>query len=61
MSDITTADEWTLNDLIKVSCDIGLIRTKTNSSRSLRDFRNFVHPRVELTTGVRISEAGATA
>ena len=33
MSDITKhtrADEWTLNDLIKVSCDIGLIRTRMN-------------------------------
>ena len=55
------ADEWTLNDLIKVACDLGLIRQEDERTIHgvLRDFRNFVHPRVELATGIKISEAQA--
>ena len=37
--------EWTLNNLINVSYEIGLLKKDVKKfSHSLRDFRNFIHP-----------------
>ena len=37
--------EWTLSNLIDVSCEIGFLREDVKKfSHSLRDFRNYIHP-----------------
>lgn len=41
--------EWTLNNLIDVSHEIGFIREDVKRYiQSLRDFRNFIHPREQI-------------
>ncbi len=38
-------NEWTLNNLIDVSCELGFLREDVKKfSHSLRDFRNYIHP-----------------
>lgn len=38
-------NEWTLNSLIDVSCELGFLREDVKKfSHSLRDFRNYIHP-----------------
>lgn len=64
--DITLDDyvnQWTLNDLIKVACDIGLLPMNDEKAIHLvlREYRNLVHPRKEVSMGVSISEGHATA
>lgn len=53
--------EWRLYDLIKVSADIELIpMSKANSiDEILRNFRNFVHPKVEIRNQFPCTEAEA--
>jgi len=55
-------DEWFLDDLIKVACDLG--RMPYNNEQTvhlaLREYRNLVHPRLEAKMRVTISEAHAT-
>jgi hypothetical protein len=43
-------DKWRLADLIEIAADIGLFdgARKETFDRVLRDYRNFVHPRVEI-------------
>jgi len=37
--------EWTLNDLINVACDVGMLGLDVKKfSHALRDFRNYIHP-----------------
>ena len=41
--------DWTLNDLINVSHDIGLIDLNIkNFSHTVRDFRNYIHPHEQI-------------
>jgi hypothetical protein len=44
--------EWTLNDLINVTYEIGLLKEDVKKfSHSLRDFRNYIHPYQQLSSG----------
>ena len=44
--------EWGLNDLINVTYEIGLIKEDVKKfSHSLRDFRNYIHPYQQLSSG----------
>jgi hypothetical protein len=63
VKDIAQDDQWTLNDLIKVACDLQILPHKDEKAIHLvlREYRNFVHPRLEVREGVRISEGHATA
>ena len=43
--DVKKYSNWTLNDFINVSCEVGLIGADVkNYSHSLRHFRNYIHP-----------------
>ncbi len=43
--------EWTLDELINASCDIGILKLDVKKfSHSLRDFRNYIHPHQQLLT-----------
>jgi hypothetical protein len=59
----TRDDQWSLNDLIKVACDLKLLPHKDEEAIHLvlRDYRSFVHPRLEIQMGINISEGHATA
>ncbi len=54
-------DQWNLADMIKVAADIGLISQSNEDSvdEVLREYRNYVHPRVEVQKGISISEGHA--
>lgn len=56
-------DQWTLNDLIKVSCNLQLLPQEDELAIHvvLRDYRNFVHPRLEIEMGLGIGDGHATA
>lgn len=44
--------EWTLNDLINTAFEVGLIKEDVKKfSHSLRDFRNYIHPYQQLSSG----------
>ncbi len=44
--------EWTLSQLIDTSCDIQLIKLDVKKfSHGLRDFRNYIHPYEQMTSG----------
>lgn len=44
--------EWTLANLIEVSCEIGYIKEDVKKfSHSLRDFRNYIHPNEQVKNG----------
>ena len=44
--------EWTLNNLIDVAKDIGLLERDVHKfSHALRDFRNYIHPFEQVSTG----------
>ena len=64
--DITKTDydnQWTLSDMIKVACELKLLPLKDEGAvhQVLREYRNFVHPRLELQSGFLITEGYATA
>jgi len=43
--------EWTLNNLINVACEVGLLREDVKKySHTLRDFRNYIHPYQQLNS-----------
>lgn len=45
--------EWTLSDFIAVAHDLGLISKNTKDfSHTLREYRNLIHPREQLQTGI---------
>jgi hypothetical protein len=56
-------DQWSLNDLIKVAGDLDLLPQKDEKAIHLvlRDYRNFVHQRLEIEMGITIGEGHATA
>lgn len=42
---VKSHNEWTLSNLIDVSCEVGYIKEDVKKfSHSLRDFRNYIHP-----------------
>ena len=44
--------EWTLAELIDVSCDIGILELDVKKfSHGLRDFRNYIHPYQQIVSG----------
>ncbi len=55
-------DEWSLHVLIKVAGEIGVLPQDREEciDRVLRDYRNFVHPKVEVKTASPCTEAEAT-
>jgi hypothetical protein len=55
----TFEDEWKLKNLIDVAVDLGLLpqESKDNIHQVLRDYRNFVHPRVEMQSPHVCTEA----
>lgn len=66
VKDITKHDyqnEWKLNDLIKVACDLKILPHKDEQAihQVLREYRNLVHHLAEIAMGVFINESHATA
>lgn len=64
--DITLDDyqnEWKLNDLIKVACDLHILPYADEKAihHVLREYRNLVHPLAEIAQGINIGEGHATA
>lgn len=44
--------DWNLNNLIEVSCELGFLKEDVRKfSHSLRDFRNYIHPYQQLSSG----------
>ena len=44
--------DWTLNNFIDVSCDVGLLNEDVKKfSHALRDFRNYIHPYAQVSSG----------
>jgi hypothetical protein len=56
-------EQWTLSDLIEVASDLKILppQDKDVVHQILREYRNFVHPRLEVKRGTRMSEGHATA
>jgi hypothetical protein len=56
------ANQWTLNDFIKVACHLQIIPYDNEDAIHLvlREYRNLVHPRLELQSGLQVSKAQAT-
>jgi hypothetical protein len=54
-------DTWTLNDLIKVAVELGILppQRAATINQVLRDYRNFVHPRKERLAGHACKEGEA--
>lgn len=62
ISSPSRANSWTLENLIDVSIDIGVIPNDAGAIHAaLRKFRNLVHPRVELRLGIPIAQGPAEA
>lgn len=64
--DITLLDyrnQWSLDDFIKVACELRILPYDNEDAIHLvlRKFRNLVHPRLELQSGLQVSKAQATA
>lgn len=64
--DITLMDrdnQWTLNDFIKVACHLRILPYDDEQAIHLllREYRNLVHPRLELQMGIAVSKAHAGA
>jgi hypothetical protein len=53
--------DWKLHNLIEVATDIGLLPVDSEETfdRLLRDYRNFVHPKVEIRAGYPCGEPQA--
>ena len=44
--------EWSLAKLIDVACEVGVLKLDyKNVSHESRDFRNYIHPRLQLISG----------
>ena len=44
--------DWTLSNYIDVSCDVGFLKEDVRKfSHALRDFRNYIHPYAQLSSG----------
>ena len=49
--------DWTLSELINVACDIGVLGPDVKKfSHGLRDFRNYIHPKLQLKSGFKPDE-----
>jgi len=49
--------EWTLNTFIDVSCELGFIKGDVKKfSHALKDFRNYIHPYQQLSSGFNPDE-----
>lgn len=49
--------EWTLNDFINVAYELGLLKEDVKKfSHSLRDFRNYIHPFQQVSSGFNPDE-----
>jgi hypothetical protein len=64
VKDITKAkrdEQWPLDNLIKVSVDLGLLKQEHSDSiqQSLREYRNYVHPKKEQRAGFPFTDAEA--
>ena len=50
-------NEWTLNNYIDVSCEVGYLKEDVRKfSYSLRDFRNYIHPYQQMSIGFQPDE-----
>jgi hypothetical protein len=46
--------DWKLAELIDVACELGYLRLDVKKfSHSLRDFRNYIHPHEQMSSGFR--------
>jgi hypothetical protein len=56
-----TKEQWTLNDLINVSVDLGLLPPESDKTihQVLREYRNFIHPLAEVKAKYACVEAEA--
>ena len=54
-------NQWALNDFIKVTCNLNILPYDDEKAIHLvlREYRNLVHPRLELQLGIPISKAHA--
>jgi hypothetical protein len=54
-------NQWSLNDFIKVACNLGILPYDDEQAIHLvlREYRNLVHPRLELQLGIPISKSHA--
>ena len=44
--------EWTLNNFIDVACDVSVLKEDVKKfSHSLREFRNYIHPYAQVSSG----------
>ena len=49
--------DWTLNNLIDVSCEVGFLKEDVEKfSHALRDFRNYIHPYQQMSIGFQPDE-----
>ena len=57
---VLPVNEWTLNNLINVAFNIGHIKEDVKKhSHSLRDFRNYIHPYQQVSSGFKPDEQTA--
>lgn len=49
---VKTFNDWTLNNFIDTSCEIGYLKEDVRKfSLVLRDFRNYIHPFQQMSIG----------
>ncbi len=54
---IRNLNEWTLNNFIDVSCEVGFLKEDVKKfSHALRDFRNYIHPYQQMSMGFQPDE-----
>lgn len=50
--DVKPFHDWTLSQLIDVSCELGVLKPDVQKfSHGLRDFRNYIHPYAQMASG----------
>lgn len=54
---VKSFNDWTLNNFIDASCEIGYLREDVKKfSHALRDFRNYIHPYQQMSIGFHPDE-----
>lgn len=54
---VKTFNDWTLNNFIDTSCEIGYLKEDVRKfSHALRDFRNYIHPFQQMSIGFQPDE-----